>query len=125
LYRIFFKLEISTHEDGIGTFHNDVEAVPERSVVLIPEIGDEPPPVRDAVEALKAHLGSRVLELSSPSENWFQRILELFILVDYISLYASVMEEVNPLRLNLIPLIKEENKAGKEIQREVDKEIGV
>ena len=105
--------------------HNDIEAIPRDGLIIVPRSFKEPYEISKTIEALSRLLGEdRVLELRARSKSYFEEIIELFMLSDYISLYTSVLRGVNPLILHRIERLKDINAAYHEIKRRLDEKLG-
>ena len=105
--------------------HNDIEAIPRDGLIIAPRSFREPYEISKTIEALNRLLGeNRVLELRASSKSYFEEIIELFMLSDYISLYTSILRGVNPLILHRIERLKDINVAYHEIKRRLDEKIG-
>ena len=105
--------------------HNDIEAIPRDGLIIVPRSFREPYEISKTIEALSRLLGEdRVLELRARSKSYFEEIIELFMLSDYISLYTSVLRGVNPLILHRIERLKDINAAYHEIKRRLDEKFG-
>lgn len=106
-------------------FHNDVEGLPEDFVFLIPRISVEPEPIRRGIEALCEKMGiERCISLRASGDG-FRELFELFMLVDYLSVYAAVLRNENPLSLNVIPDMRKRNKANPAILRKIREKFGL
>jgi len=105
--------------------HNDIEAIPRDGLIVVPRSFREPYEISKTIEALSRLLGEdRVLGLRAGSKSYFEEIIELFMLSDYISLYTSVLRGVNPLTLHRIERLKDINVAYHEIKRRLDEKLG-
>jgi len=105
--------------------HNDIEAIPRDGLIIVPRSFREPYEISKTIEALSRLLGEdRVLELRARSKSYFEEIIELFMLSDYISLYTSILRGVNPLILHRIERLKDINAAYHEIKRRLDEKLG-
>jgi len=105
--------------------HNDIEAIPRDGLIIVPRSFREPYEISKTIDALSRLLGEdRVLELRARSKSYFEEIIELFMLSDYISLYTSVLRGVNPLILHRIERLKDINAAYHDIKRRLDEKLG-
>lgn len=100
--------------------HNDVEAIPRKALLIFPRLGGEPESIGEAYRVL-AEKVERYVELrAGDRDGGLGELLELFMLVDYVSLYTSILTEADPLKLNLIPSMRRENKINREVLKRVD-----
>ena len=104
--------------------HNDIEAIPQNGLIVVPRSFREPHEISKTIEALSRLLGEeKMLYLRARSKSYLEEIIELFMLSDYISLYTSVLRGVNPLILHRIEKLKDINAAYHEIKRRLDEEL--
>lgn len=114
------------YSDIPEAFHNDVEGYPENFLLIFPRSFREPEPIRHAIEALCEIVGyDKCLSLKVSAKKSFEELLKLFMFMDYISVYASILTGSNPLTLSRIPDMKKRNKAYSEILSEVSKRFGI
>ncbi|MEM2819194.1 MAG: SIS domain-containing protein [Nitrososphaerota archaeon] len=105
-------------------FHNDVEILNEKTVLLAPRLSNEPNEIDEVYRALSSFLRENYIELKVTAGNFLSEILSLLILVDYISLYAAILRNVDPLALYVIPKLKDNNRNYQEILKNVDERLG-
>lgn len=103
--------------------HNDVETLNERTVLLAPRLSDEPKEVSEVYRVLSSFLKENYVELKVQAKNPLSEILSLLLLVDYISLYAAILRNVDPLVLYIIPKLKDDNRNYQEILKNVDERL--
>lgn len=104
--------------------HNDVEILNEKTILLAPRLSEEPREINEVYRVLSSFLGENYIELKVQAKNIMGEILSLLILVDYISLYAAMIRNVDPLALYVIPKLKDGNRNYQEILRSVDEKLG-
>ena len=107
-------------------FHNDVEGYPENFLLVFPRSFQEPEPIKHAIEALCEIVGyDKCLSLKVSARRSFEELLKLFMFMDYISVYTSILTGSNPMTLDRIPAMKKRNKAYSEILSKVSKRFGI
>lgn len=107
-------------------FHNDIEGYPENFLLVFPRSFREPKSIRHAIETLCEIVGyDKCLSLKVSAKRSFEELLKLFIFMDYISVYTSILTGSNPMTLHRIPVVKERNKAYPEILSKVSKRFGI
>lgn len=105
-------------------FHNDLEALPRESLIVLPRSFREEPDLTKAIEAFMSLVGEeKVFSIRVDSGDELDELLKLFLLMDYASLYAAVLREANPLTLPRLDEFKERNKAYDEILGEAEKRL--
>lgn len=103
--------------------HNDVEVFDEKTILLAPRLSNEPKEINEVYRLLSSFLEERFIELKVQAGSILEEILSILILVDYISLYAAVLRNVDPLSLLVIPRLKDQNRIYPEILKRVDEKI--
>ncbi|MCF8885438.1 MAG: SIS domain-containing protein [Nitrososphaerota archaeon] len=105
--------------------HNDVEAITEECVIVTPRVSNETPEITRVYEALSTIFQDRFIDLKVDSVNLLGEILSLLLILDYSSLYLSILRRVDPLKLYRIPEFKSVNKIYEEILKRVDERLGL
>ncbi|MCX8193427.1 MAG: hypothetical protein N3G77_06435 [Nitrososphaeria archaeon] len=100
--------------------HNDVEAIREESILLVPRISDENETIIEIYRVLSEYFDERYVELKVDGDTLIEEVLSMLILVDYISLYLAVLKDADPMVLKVIPKLKEKNKVNEKILRSID-----
>ncbi|MCL7401172.1 MAG: hypothetical protein LZ168_00035 [Thaumarchaeota archaeon] len=103
--------------------HNDIEVLNEKTILIAPRLSDEPREINEVYRLLSSFLQERYIELKVQARSIMEEILSLLILVDYISLYAAVLRDVDPLSLSVIPKLKGRNRIYQEILKSVDEKL--
>lgn len=103
--------------------HNDIEVLNEKTILVAPRVSDEPKEINEVYRLLSSFLHERYIELKVQAGSIMEEILSLLILVDYISLYAAVLRDTDPLSLSVIPKLKDQNKIYQEILKSVDEKL--
>ncbi|MCL7390557.1 MAG: hypothetical protein LZ172_04805 [Thaumarchaeota archaeon] len=104
--------------------HNDIEVLNEKTILIAPRLSDEPREINEVYRLLSSFLQERYIELKVQARSIMEEILSLLILVDYISLYAAVLRDADPLSLSVIPKLKDRNRIYQEILKSVDEKLG-
>lgn len=105
--------------------HNDVEAITEECIIVAPRVSNEPSEITGVYNTLSTIFQDRFIDLKLDSENLLGEILSLLLILDYSSLYLSILRRVDPLILYKIPEFKIINKIYEEILRKVDEKLGL
>lgn len=103
--------------------HNDIEGLTEEAVLLAPRLSNEPREIDEVYRILSDLLQERYVELKVGAGSIIEEMTSLLVVVDYISLYVAVLRNVDPLSLAVIPKLKEQNRAYREILRSVDERV--
>jgi glucose/mannose-6-phosphate isomerase len=103
--------------------HNDIEVLNEKTILIAPRLSDEPREINEVYRLLSSFLQERYIELKVQARSIMEEILSLLILVDYISLYAAVLRDADPLSLSVIPKLKDRNRIYQEILKSVDEKL--
>lgn len=100
--------------------HNEVEVIGPGDLIILPRISGESQEMKEAVDTLIWFFGDdRCLCLRADSKGKLNELLELFMLVDYISLYASILKNADPIDIPRITELRRINKINEEILRRV------
>lgn len=96
--------------------HNEVEAIGRGNLIVLPRVLGEDEETREVIDTLIHFFGEEsCLCLRADSREELDELLELFMLMDYISLYAAVLRGVDPLILERIPELRRRNKVNEMI----------
>jgi len=96
--------------------HNEVEAISSSELIVIPRISDEGEEMKETIETLIRFLGEeKCLCLKAEAAKGLEELLELFMLMDYISLYVSILRNADPVRLPRVTELRKINRINVEI----------
>ncbi|MCX8187349.1 MAG: hypothetical protein N3F65_01910 [Nitrososphaeria archaeon] len=99
--------------------HNDIEAIGCNDLIILPRISEEDYEVKEVMDALISFFDDRCLCLRADSKGGLSELLELFMLVDYISLYVSVLKDADPINIPRIIELRKRNRLSEEILKRV------
>jgi glucose/mannose-6-phosphate isomerase len=104
--------------------HNDLEALPDNALVIIPRSMREPPEISRTIDALGGLLGEeRILSIRAGARDEAEELLKLFMFMDYTSLYAAVLRGVDPLSVPRMSRLKKLNPVYGEVIEEVERRV--
>ncbi len=105
-------------------FHNDIEALPDNALIILPRSFRESEELRLSIEAFSKLVGEdRVFSIRGDSRRRLGELLELIIFADYTSLYLSILKGSDPLTLPRMDALKKKNRAYGMIKEEATKRI--
>lgn len=104
--------------------HNDLEALPDDALVIVPRSIREPPEITKTIEALSELMGDeRIISVKVDARDEVEELLKLFIFADYVSLYAAALRGADPLTVPRMSKLKKLNPIYGEILEEVERRI--
>jgi glucose/mannose-6-phosphate isomerase len=104
--------------------HNDLEALPDDTPVIMPRSIREPPEISRTIEALGELLGEgRIFSIRVGARDEAEELLKLFMFMDYASLYAAVLRGVDPLPVPRMSRLKKLNPVYGEVIEEVERRV--
>ncbi len=105
--------------------HNEIEGLPPNSLIILPRSSKESWEISKTIETLIKYLGEeRCVSLRAESKEGFQEDLEFFLLVDYASLYLSILRKVDPLILPKVGKLRSLNKTYEDVLRRAREKLG-
>jgi len=106
-------------------FHNEVEGIPPDSLIILPRSFREPWEMTQAIESFTRYLGQgSCISIWAESRDSLNECLELFLLVDYTSLYVAMLRGVDPIALPRVTELRNLNKAYREVLRRAREVLG-
>lgn len=104
--------------------HNDLEALPEDALVIVPRSFREPPEISRTIEAFSDLVGrDRVVSIRAEAGDLAEELLKLFILADYASLYVAALRGVDPIAVPRMSGLKGLNPVYGEVLEEVERRV--
>ena len=104
--------------------HNEIEAIGPNDLIILPRISVESDEMKETIETLTRFLeGERCLSLKADSKEGLEELLELFMLMDYISLYVSILKDADPMTLPRVTELRKINRINEEILRQARSRI--
>jgi len=105
-------------------FHNDIEALPDNALIILPRSFRESEELKLSIEAFSRLIGEdRVFSIRVDSRRRLGELLELIIFADYTSLYLSLLKGSDPLKLPRMDALKKRNMAYSMIVEEATRRI--
>jgi len=96
--------------------HNDIEGLPPESLIILPRSFRESSEMTETIEAFIRFMGEgRCVSIMVDSKNELNELLQLFLFMDYTSLYAAVLKKVDPLTVPRVSKLRNVNKLYSEI----------
>ncbi len=100
--------------------HNDLEALPDNALVIMPRSIREPPEITRTIEALGGLIGEeKISSIKADSRDEAEELLKLFIFMDYVSLYVAALRRTDPLAVPRMSELKKRNPVYGEVLEEV------
>lgn len=104
--------------------HNDLEALPDNAIIIVPRSIREPPEISRTIEALGALMGGeKIISVKVDARDEVEELLKLFIFADYVSLYAAALRGADPLSVPRMSELKKLNPVYGEVLGEVERRI--
>ncbi len=101
--------------------HNDLEALPRDSLIILPRSFREKEEVAETIEAFISLIGGdRVSSVRVDSKDELEEILRFFLFMDYTSLYVAALRGADPLVIPRMTEFKKRNRVYEKVLREVE-----
>jgi len=104
--------------------HNDLEALPEDSLIILPRSFKEGVEVKETIDAFTSLVGGeKIFSVRAESRDELEELLELFLFMDYASLYVAVLRKADPLEVPRMTELKRINRVYQKVLREAEMRI--
>lgn len=112
------------YADFPEALHNDLEALPDNALLIMPRSMREPPEISRTIDALSRLLGEdMIFSIRVDARDEAEELLKLFIFMDYVSLYVAVLRGVDPLSVPRMSRLKRLNSVYGEVIEEVERRV--
>jgi len=112
------------YADFPEALHNDLEALPDNALVIMPRSVKEPPEISRTIDALSKLLGEdRIFSIRVDARDEAEELLKLFMFMDYVSLYVAALRGVDPLSVPRMSRLKRLNPVYGEVVEEVERRV--
>ena len=102
--------------------HNEIETISSHNLIIIPRSFKESRELTESIKTLTDFLGEeKILSIKADSRDEFGELIQLFMFMDYISLYAAILKKADPLKLSRVPELRKRNPINREILKRAGK----